>query len=108
MFKCDIEHSVQSIVVFKRPNEELKKRIIDDMHKSLVKNKFEISIEFLTGIKLFVSEDHDLSLAEMMRLKNLIITDIIMEKELSHPKLYVSRCKKLKVKEGEEAHVTTV
>lgn len=99
---------IQSIVVFKRPNEELKKRIIDDMHKSLVKNKFEISIEFLTGIKLFVSEDHDLSLAEMMRLKNLIITDIIMEKELSHPKLYVSRCKKLKVKEGEEAHVTTV
>lgn len=100
---------IQNVIVFKRPNEELKKRIIDDINISLISNGIsDLPAEFLTGVKLLASEDHDLSLAETMRLKNLILTDIILENELSHPRLYIDRCKKLKVKEGEEADVTTV
>lgn len=95
---------IQDVIVFKRPDNNLKKRIISDVKESLEKNNLSISNEFVSGVEFYSFEDSDLSLAEIMRLKNLILTDIIMGKELSHPESYIARSKRLKVKEGEDIH----
>lgn len=95
---------IQDVIVFKRPNNNLKKRIINDIKKSLEKNNLTVSNEFISGVEFYSLGDNDLSLAEIMRLKNIILTDVIMEKELSHPESYIARSKRLKVQEGEDIH----
>ena len=86
---------IQNIVAFKRPNENLKNRIIDDVVKRLTEAKIPIDADFIIGVKMFANES-ELSLAEVIRLKNLIMTDIILECGLSHPKVYINKCKSLK------------
>lgn len=92
---------VQNIITFKRPDEELKGRIVDDIFSKLTKNNVTVDKDFSYGIKMFALEN-DLSLAETMRLRTLITTDIIMEDKLSTPQSYIEKSKAFKVEEHNE------
>lgn len=88
---------VQNIITVSRPDNKVKARIIDDIANILfVVDGIKMDSNFVQGLKLFSSEEH-LSLAEMMRLKNLILSDIIMEEKQQSPKYYIEKCQAVEV-----------
>lgn len=87
---------VQNIITFKRPDEELKGRIVDDIFSKLTENNVNVDKNFSHGVKMFAL-DTDLSLAEVMRLRTLITTDVIMEDKLGSPQSYIEKSKAFKV-----------
>lgn len=88
---------VQNIITVSRPNNKVKERIIDDIVATLLYvDGIKMDENFIHGLKLFSSEAH-LSLAEMMRLKNLILSDVIMEEKQQSPKYYIEKCQAVEV-----------
>lgn len=91
---------VQNIINVNRPNTSVKNRIIDNAAKVL-KDADDITLDanFVAGLKLLSSEQ-ELSLAEMMRLKNLIFTDIIVEDAIKKPAEYIRLCQAVTPKDA--------
>ncbi len=91
---------VQNIITVNRPNTAVKHRIIDDIvEKLLVKDGMALENNFIIGMKL-LTEEATLSLAEMMRLRNLILMDVIMGDPLKNPRDYINNCKAVEVPES--------
>lgn len=88
---------VQNIITVSRPDNKVKERIIDNIVSTLLEvDGIKMDSNFVHGLKLFSLEEH-LSLAEMMRLKNLILSDVIMEEKQQSPKYYIEKCQAVEV-----------
>lgn len=95
---------VQHVIHVRKPNEKVKSRVIDDMMENF--NKYSISVDqnFLAGIRL-LSAETELSLAEMINLRRLIITDKILEREMLTPQQYIEKCASINIEQEEVGYV---
>jgi SpoVK/Ycf46/Vps4 family AAA+-type ATPase len=97
---------IQNIIQFDKPDRYVKESIIDNLVSKLKRESISLDREFVAGVKIF-TEDQDLSLAEMMRLTNLVITDIIMETKLADPRTYIKNAKSVQPEESYNEIVST-
>lgn len=94
---------VQDIIVFNRPDESVKTKFAD--HLAAVRSAYSLDCldnNFLMGVKHFLL-DSEYSLAEMFRLKNLIISDCVVYESLKGVSHYFEKCRKVEV----PSHVET-
>lgn len=92
---------VQSVIYVDHPNKSTKQRFCNDMFNILNKNQFVIDSNFIAGITM-LSCDEYLSLAELFRMKNLIISDLIIKDKLETPNHYINLCKSIDIPETED------
>lgn len=90
---------IQNIIQFDKPDRHVKESVIDSLVRKLANESISLDKEFVAGAKIF-TEEQDLSLAEMMRLTNLVITDIIMETKLVDPRTYIKNAKSVQTEES--------
>ena len=90
---------IQNIIQFDKPDRYVKESVIDNLVQKLANESISLDNDFIAGAKIF-TEEQDLSLAEMMRLTNLVITDIIMETKLADPRTYIKNARSIQTEES--------